>query len=79
MLTVAMTRPYPVFGEPICQWCERPCERNEVVNTAYGMQRWELWCYCPDCDTDTFHPPIDPHAPPPAAPERPCNHNQGAI
>ena len=43
--------------EPTCMYCGKICKTTECVWTgddeSYGG--WEMWCYCPDCDADTFH------------------------
>jgi len=38
---------------PICMWCGEECNVTEVVDI--GMGEYELWCYCPKCEVDTFH------------------------
>lgn len=40
------------YPDPICQNCGYRCDTSEEVNTP----ELELWCYCPDCDMETFHP-----------------------
>jgi hypothetical protein len=56
--TEAAQAPYP---EANCMMCGQECEVTEQIpDTITG--RWapgckmELWCYCRDCDVDTFHP-----------------------
>ena len=46
--------------EPTCQYCGKICERTEVVWTGdeNSYKCWELWCYCEECKTDTFHPMV---------------------
>jgi len=36
--------------------CGKDCERWEIVNTAMIGQIWEVWCYCKECNVETFHP-----------------------
>lgn len=36
-----------------CQMCGKDCEINQEVKT--GMTELKLWCYCKECDTETFH------------------------
>ena len=35
-----------------CIWCRKDCERTEVVDTG---EAWERWCYCKDCDEESYH------------------------
>jgi hypothetical protein len=39
-----------------CQNCGKDCNVYEQVNTAQigGILEW--WCYCEECDVETFHP-----------------------
>lgn len=37
-----------------CQTCGKDCKRFEEVEISRG--EWEMWCYCADCDIETFHP-----------------------
>jgi hypothetical protein len=46
---------YGTFTDYTCMECGEDCEINEVVDTGYGGP-YELWCYCPQCDCETFHP-----------------------
>ncbi|MDR3582466.1 MAG: hypothetical protein P4L67_04305 [Candidatus Pacebacteria bacterium] len=41
--------------DPVCMVCGKDCEITEVVDI--GGEK-ELWCYCPKCDAETFHPLI---------------------
>ncbi len=43
--------------EPTCMECGKVCSRTEVVWTgdSESYAGFELWCYCEDCQTDTFH------------------------
>lgn len=43
--------------EPVCQICGDSCNTWEVVYTGdeESHEGFELWNYCPKCDTDTFH------------------------
>lgn len=36
-----------------CQICSKECITHEQVDTG---EDWEWWCYCPECDMETFHP-----------------------
>lgn len=38
--------------EPICSKCGQRCFINSVFDVA---DRQELWCYCKDCDLDSFY------------------------
>lgn len=40
-----------------CQTCGKNCKVYEEVEIARG--EWEMWCYCADCDLETFHPNIE--------------------
>jgi hypothetical protein len=42
------------FGSPTCMACQKVCDIVEYINTPL-----EMWCYCPECDIDTFHKPIN--------------------
>jgi hypothetical protein len=46
--------------DEVCQQCGKICETKEEVDV--GEDEYELWCYCPDCDIETFHPrkPLEP-------------------
>lgn len=43
--------------EPTCMMCGRECSTTEYVWTgdSNSYKGWELWCYCKDCDIETFH------------------------
>ena len=43
--------------EPTCMECGRKCSTTEYVWTgdSNSYKGWELWCYCKDCDVETFH------------------------
>lgn len=36
-----------------CMWCDKECERVEILWTGEGV---EAWCYCKYCDAETWHP-----------------------
>jgi hypothetical protein len=38
-----------------CQSCGKDCDTYEEVNTAQIGEELEMWCYCRDCDIETFH------------------------
>lgn len=47
------------YPEPICMICGNWCEIWEEVRVCWGTQYpegFEVWCYCPACDVETFHP-----------------------
>lgn len=44
------------YPEPLCQDCQQPCERFQEVRPARIVPEIELWCYCPICNIETFHP-----------------------
>ena len=35
-----------------CIWCGKDCAITEIVDTG---EAWERWCYCPDCEEESFH------------------------
>lgn len=37
-----------------CIGCGKECSTWEEVDT--GRNDWEIWCYCLECDVETFHP-----------------------
>jgi len=37
-----------------CMECGESCDIIEEVDILDG--ELNLWCYCPDCDVETFHP-----------------------
>lgn len=39
-----------------CMECGKECSIWEEVSTSHGSGDLEIWCYCPECDIDTFHP-----------------------
>lgn len=40
-----------------CQQCSKECSIwEEVTTSCFG--KLEIWCYCPECDIETFHPII---------------------
>jgi hypothetical protein len=41
-----------------CMECGRDCDISEIVAIDYMESEIELWCYCPVCDVETFHPLI---------------------
>jgi hypothetical protein len=41
-----------------CMNCGEDCGVTEEVCTGYGGGPFELWCYCQQCDVQTFHPRI---------------------
>jgi hypothetical protein len=44
--------------DPVCMHCGKTSwKRTEVVFTGdtESYQGFELWSYCEDCETDTFH------------------------
>lgn len=45
-----------VLPDSTCIWCGKDCKKNEVVQTGNNesYEGFELWCYCDDCNTDTF-------------------------
>ncbi len=45
------------YPDAICQTCERECDITEELYTLpYNHGDLQLWCYCPECDIETFHP-----------------------
>ncbi len=42
----------------VCMECEKDCDVVETVWTGdeESLRGWEVWCYCPSCDVETFHP-----------------------
>lgn len=42
----------------VCMECEKDCDVVETVWTGdeESLRGWEVWCYCPACDVETFHP-----------------------
>lgn len=44
----------PEFGEPLCMDCGKECDTVEFINNPL-----EMWCYCKQCDVDTFHPQLN--------------------
>lgn len=42
--------------EPDCMWCQKQCANTEVIWTQdeESYKGYELWCYCPECDIETF-------------------------
>jgi len=42
-----------------CQDCGKECEIWEEVNTAMIGKELEIWCYCKDCNIETFHALFD--------------------
>lgn len=43
------------YPDAVCMECGGICDRWEEVDTGFGGP-WELWCYCPRCKVETFHP-----------------------
>jgi len=41
------------YPEAICMSCGDICSTTEHVDI--GMGEYELWCWCPKCEIDTFH------------------------
>jgi hypothetical protein len=43
--------------EPTCMYCGKICETTETIYTGddESYEGFELWCWCDDCQTDTFH------------------------
>jgi hypothetical protein len=41
----------------ICMNCGKECTTWEVIDTGdnESLNGRELWCYCPECDIETFH------------------------
>lgn len=37
-----------------CMDCGKNCDRSDEYSIDGGKIDW--WCYCPDCDKETFHP-----------------------
>lgn len=46
-----MQRGTPSLLNTMCQHCEKPCER-----WLFSVDDAEIWCYCINCDSETFHP-----------------------
>ncbi len=48
------------YPKAICQDCGKECDISEEVDIRGGNEKGfshiELWCYCPKCDIETFHP-----------------------
>ena len=46
-----------VIEEPICMYCGKVCDTVEFVYTGdeESVDGFEVWCYCDDCQVDTFH------------------------
>lgn len=42
----------------ICMDCGKDCKTYETVYTGAEetLRGWEIWCYCRECDVETFHP-----------------------
>jgi len=40
-----------------CMWCFKECNKREIVYTGDedSQDGYEVWVYCDDCKTDTFH------------------------
>ncbi len=36
--------------------CNKECSIWEEVNISHMGTELEIWCYCPECDIETFHP-----------------------
>lgn len=43
------------YPDPTCMECGNECRNNEEVSIGSGGP-FELWCYCPACKVETFHP-----------------------
>lgn len=43
--------------EPTCMYCGKICETTETIYTGddESYEGFELWCWCDDCQADTFH------------------------
>ena len=41
---------------PMCMICQKECDNTEVVWTENeeSYKGYELWCYCPECNVETF-------------------------
>lgn len=37
-----------------CMDCCKDCDTFEVLDNSDGETDSQLWCYCEDCDTQTF-------------------------
>jgi len=38
-----------------CQNCGKDCQVYKQVNTSMMSEHLEMWCYCEECDVETFH------------------------
>ena len=43
------------YPRPVCMLCGQECEIVEHVETAPYSSEFEMWCYCRECDCETFH------------------------
>jgi len=43
--------------EPICMYCGKICDTTELIYTGddESYEGFESWCWCEDCQADTFH------------------------
>jgi hypothetical protein len=46
------------YKSTACMYCGKDCPIVEEVDTGFGGP-FELWCYCPDCQVETFHPRVE--------------------
>lgn len=49
-----------IYPDPICMICGKKCEIWEEVYTGdlNSHNGYEMWCYCPNCKVETFHPAV---------------------
>lgn len=42
----------------VCMDCGKDCSTYETVWTGdeQSLRGWDVWCYCRECDVETFHP-----------------------
>jgi hypothetical protein len=40
-----------------CMMCGNECDVYEELVVHEYTDEYEMWCYCKECDIDTFHPP----------------------
>ena len=54
---IIISTPEQTNDEIVCMYCSKYCPTWEVVYTGDpdSYEGKEIWCYCNECKTDTFH------------------------
>ena len=45
------------FEENTCMYCGKKCDNVELLYTGddESFEGFEVWCWCEECQVDTFH------------------------